>query len=146
MFVFVTFAGKWAWPQRPLLMIWGLQTRPKSWPTGRTFWANHYLEIMFRNFKGWNAPPPWSLSKVSQLIIIIGNYMRNIGYCAEQFSLLTHANVIQNFPLSRPPMETYWSKLLYHNYYLSLLTSLVDLNRLLKIRIISNVNNKARHV
>ena len=24
--------GKWAWPPRALLMVWGLQTRPKSWP------------------------------------------------------------------------------------------------------------------
>ena len=38
-------AGKWAW---------GLQTRPKSWPTGWTFRANRYLEIMFSKFSGVN--------------------------------------------------------------------------------------------
>ena len=136
----------------------GVATTPASndlGPPNPTKKLTHWVELLgqplsrnhvFVILRGETPPPPWSLSKVSQLIIIIGNYMRNIGYCAEQFSLLTHANVIQNFPLSRPPMETYWSKLLYHNYYLSLLTSLVDLNRLLKIRIISNVNNKARHV
>ena len=26
-------------------MVFGLQTQPKSWLTGYTFWVNHYLEI-----------------------------------------------------------------------------------------------------
>ena len=29
--------GKWAWPPRALLMIWSLQTQPKSWPPVGTF-------------------------------------------------------------------------------------------------------------
>ena len=45
--------GKWAWQPRAPLMVWGLQTQPKSWPTGWTFWANRYLEIMSWNFQGW---------------------------------------------------------------------------------------------
>ena len=49
-------AGKLAWPPRALLMAWGLQTQPKSWPTGRTFWDNCYLEIMFAKFSGVNPP------------------------------------------------------------------------------------------
>ena len=40
-------AGKWA-----PLMVWDLQTQPKSWPTGWTFCANRYLEIMFSKFSG----------------------------------------------------------------------------------------------
>ena len=28
-------------------MVFGLQTHPKSWLTGYTFWVNHYLEIVF---------------------------------------------------------------------------------------------------
>ena len=28
-------------------MVFGLQTQPKSWLTGYTFWVNHYLEIVF---------------------------------------------------------------------------------------------------
>ena len=51
-------AGKWVWPPCASLMIWGLQTQPKSWPTGWTFWANHYLEIIFSKFSGVNSPPP----------------------------------------------------------------------------------------
>ena len=37
---------KWAWPPHAPLMVQGLQAWPKSWPTGWTFWANHYLEII----------------------------------------------------------------------------------------------------
>ena len=40
-------AGKWAWPPHAPLMVRGLQTRPKIWPSGWTFCANRYLEIMF---------------------------------------------------------------------------------------------------
>ena len=29
------------------------QTRPKNWPTGWTFWANRYFEIVFLKFPGW---------------------------------------------------------------------------------------------
>ena len=38
-----TFGGKMGWPSRAPLMVWGLQTQPKSWPTRWTFWANRYL-------------------------------------------------------------------------------------------------------
>ena len=40
-------SGKWAWPPRRRHMVFGLQTQPKSWLTGYTFWVNHYLEIVF---------------------------------------------------------------------------------------------------
>ena len=50
-------AGKWAWPPRASLMVWGLHTQLKSWPTGCTFRANHYLEIMFSKFSGVTPPP-----------------------------------------------------------------------------------------
>ena len=39
--------GKWAWPPQRRHMDFGLQTQPKSWLTGYTFWVNHYLEIVF---------------------------------------------------------------------------------------------------
>ena len=44
-------AGKWAWsPCRPQ-RIWGLLTQLKSWPIGRTFWVNYYLEkLVFKFF------------------------------------------------------------------------------------------------
>ena len=45
---------KWAWPPRTPLFVWSLRTQPKSWPTGLTFWANRYLEIMFSKFSGVN--------------------------------------------------------------------------------------------
>ena len=45
-------AGKWTWPPCAPLMAWGFQTKPKRWPTGWNFSANHYLEIMFWNFQG----------------------------------------------------------------------------------------------
>ena len=46
------FAGKWAWQSRVPLVVWGFQTRPKSLRTGLTFWAHHYLEIMYPKFSG----------------------------------------------------------------------------------------------
>ena len=30
-------AGKWAWPPRRRIRVWGLETRPKSWPTLGSF-------------------------------------------------------------------------------------------------------------
>ena len=45
---FTTFGGKMGVaPSVLLIMDWGLQTRPKSLPTGWTFWANRYLDIIF---------------------------------------------------------------------------------------------------
>ena len=35
---------------RKIILFWDVQNRPKSWPTGWTFRANHYLEIMFSKF------------------------------------------------------------------------------------------------
>ena len=39
-------------------MVFGLQTQPKSWLTGYTFWVNHYLEIVFSKISVVNPPPP----------------------------------------------------------------------------------------
>ena len=50
--------GKWAWPPRRRHMVFGLQTQPKSWLTGYTFWVNHYLEIVFSKISVVNPPPP----------------------------------------------------------------------------------------
>ena len=33
-------AGKWAYPPVWRQRVWGLKIRPKSWPTGSTFWVN----------------------------------------------------------------------------------------------------------
>ena len=38
-------------------MVFGLQTQPKSWLTGYTFWVNHYLEIVFSKISVVNPPP-----------------------------------------------------------------------------------------
>ena len=51
---------KWVWSPRAPLLVWGLQTRPKIWPTWWTFWANHYLEIRFSKFSGESHPPSMS--------------------------------------------------------------------------------------
>ena len=50
--------GKWAWPPRRRHMDFGIQTQPKSWLTGYTFWVNHYLEIVFSKISVVNPPPP----------------------------------------------------------------------------------------
>ena len=50
--------GKWAWLPRRCHMVFGLQTQPKSWLTGYTFWVNHYLEIVFSKISVVNPPPP----------------------------------------------------------------------------------------
>ena len=41
-------------PAPKLLVVWSLQTRPKSWLTRLNFRANRYLEIMFSKFLGVN--------------------------------------------------------------------------------------------
>ena len=40
-----------------IFMVWGLKTRPESWPTEWTFWANRYLEIMFLNQQALTGTP-----------------------------------------------------------------------------------------
>ena len=50
--------GKWARPPRRRHTVFGLQTQPKSWLTGYTFWVNHYLEIVFSKISVVNPPPP----------------------------------------------------------------------------------------
>ena len=59
-------AVKWAWPPHTLLMIYGLQTRPKRWPTRCTFWVHYYLEIMFSKLSGKN---PFESGGVELVII-----------------------------------------------------------------------------
>ena len=62
--------GKWARPPRRHHMVFGLQTQPKSWLTGYTFWVNHYLEIVFSKISVVNPPlgcalfykPIWQLT------------------------------------------------------------------------------------
>ena len=41
-------ARRWAWPTRWRQRIWGLKTRPKSWPIGWTFVVNRYLKKRFK--------------------------------------------------------------------------------------------------
>ena len=48
-------------------MVFGLQTQPKSWLTGYTFWVNHYLEIVFSKISVVNPPP---LKQDSEQIIV----------------------------------------------------------------------------
>ena len=48
----------------------GLQTQPKSWPTGWTLWATHYLEFMLSKFSGVN-PPDFLLSFKYHFDIIV---------------------------------------------------------------------------
>ena len=52
------FGRNWARPPRRRHMVFGLQTQPKSWLTGYTFWVNHYLEIVFSKISVVNPPPP----------------------------------------------------------------------------------------
>ena len=60
-----TFGGKMGVvATRPLIVwglqtqpkSWGLQTQPKSWPIGWTLWVNCYLEIKISKFSGENTP------------------------------------------------------------------------------------------
>ena len=43
-------------PQVPL-WVWGLKTRPKSWPIRWNFWVTCYLQIMFPTFQTLDPPP-----------------------------------------------------------------------------------------
>ena len=51
-------AGKWTWSSHRPLLVWGLKTHPKRWPTECSFWANRYLEIKFSKFSGVNLVLP----------------------------------------------------------------------------------------
>ena len=54
-------------------MVFGLQTQPKSWLTGYTFWVNHYLEIVFSKISVVNPPPPPPLNVFPALCKYVGN-------------------------------------------------------------------------
>ena len=70
--IFGTFlAGIWAWQLRARLIVWGLQTRQKSWPTGWTLWASHYLEIMFSKIAIYSWQHFQQIDKVFLLIHLI---------------------------------------------------------------------------
>ena len=57
--------GKWQWRPHAPLIVCGLQTRPKSSPTGGTFGPTTISKSCFRYFQGWTTPPPLkSLARV----------------------------------------------------------------------------------
>ena len=60
--------GKRAQPQRRRLRVWGLKTRPNSWPTLGFFWVTCYLKIMLPNFLTLD-PPPSILSRIKKCIL-----------------------------------------------------------------------------
>ena len=49
-----TFGGKMGAATTRALTVWVLQTQPKSWPSGLTFWVNCHLEILFSKFSVLN--------------------------------------------------------------------------------------------
>ena len=56
-------------------MVFGLQTQPKSWLTGYTFWVNHYLEIVFSKISVVNPPPPPPPLKGQRaLVTVLGSF------------------------------------------------------------------------
>ena len=61
-------------------MVFGLQTQPKSWLTGYTFWVNHYLEIVFSKISVVNPPP------LNKSILYISHFLSN----ARDRSLLSY--------------------------------------------------------
>ena len=71
-------------PQVPL-WVWGLKTRPKSWPTLWTFWVTCYLEIMFP------IPPPPPLKLYYNIVGRFDqfNYVCDIVICSLCFGMFT---------------------------------------------------------
>ena len=78
-------AGKWAWPP---LMVWGLQTRPKSWPTGWNFWAYHYIKIIFSNPLKWNINPPASQSGLMDFNFFHATHGKKLSFWYKDFVLI----------------------------------------------------------
>ena len=58
-------------------MVLGLQTQPKSWLTGYTFWVNHYLEIVFSKISVVNPPPPPPLKDIHGVRVFDANIRRS---------------------------------------------------------------------
>ena len=54
-------------PQVPL-WVWGLKTRPKSWPNWWTFWVTCYLEIMFPTFQTLDLLKPYLETNINKII------------------------------------------------------------------------------
>ena len=75
--------GKWTWPPRWRRRISGLETRPKSWPTGWNFWVNCYLKKnVFENLRQISNFSRDARSKYTKFKI----YYRNL------FLILSHRN------------------------------------------------------
>ena len=53
----VTFGGEMGVATTPAPIGPGSSNPAKKLATGRNFWANHYLEIIFRNIQGLPPPP-----------------------------------------------------------------------------------------
>ena len=59
----------------------GFKTRPKFWPTGWTYWPNHYLHIMFMKFSGMNPLVAIVLDQRLQWYVVTVSYT----YCLRTF-------------------------------------------------------------
>ena len=71
-------------------MVFGLQTQPKSWLTGYTFWVNHYLEIVFSKISVVNPPPP-PLNEIIPSEDGFGNLVTKIHDLIDQCFLVDEA-------------------------------------------------------
>ena len=88
------FAGKWAWPPRVPIMVWDLQTWPKSCHFWRTFSANRYPQNMFSKF-----------SVVNHVLD------QKVGFLGEPFGpIAISKSCFRNFqgstPIPLPPVST----------------------------------------
>ena len=98
-------------PSGPLVMIWGLQTQSKSWPTGRAFWVNCYLKIVISKFSGVNRTRPDPVQNLRGSVISMGD---TSGEDINQLSwnIPPQANIFEIFWFNRKKGNS-GTKLLY---------------------------------
>ena len=115
------FAGKWAWPPRVPIMVWDLQTWPKSCHFWRTFSANRYPQNMFSKF-----------SVVNHVLD------QKVGFLGEPFGpIAISKSCFRNFqgstPIPLPPVSilltTLWFRVMTCGWVMSGGTSILSITQ-----------------
>ena len=91
----IFFARKLAWPLRWCRKVWGLKTRPKSWPTRWTFWVNRYIisKTCFQKYKMFNTKK-YKIKAILTRNQIFWTIITNLTENGAYYAILTNKNTI----------------------------------------------------
>ena len=121
--------GEWAWPPCAPLIVWSLQTQPKSWPTGWSFWAKRYLEIMFSIFSSLNPLLKQfcglKIGKSSELRLFWAIFLSSARHLMLQYPTSCHRVLNPSSPLAQWLVRALHGRKMSNNLFERNLTSFI---------------------